>query len=161
LVSVLKFAPSSNYDTELRADFDPGGGGVLNAGITSHLRRGPMGLSFTDFFINRTAALATPLAPTGTVSALPSFHLLRAVASYGDVNRKGPSGAFGLNFDLARRITLQAVGQVGYNFGCFGVDFEYRRFALGTLRRESQFRIAISLANVGSFGNLKQRERLY
>ena len=161
LVSVLKFVPSSNYDTELRADFDPGGGGVLNAGITSHLRRGPLGLSFTDFFINRTAALSTPLAPKGSVSQLPSFHLLRAVASYGDVNRRGPSGAFGLNFDLARRITPQAVTQVGYNFGCFGIDFEYRRFALGALRRENQFRIAISLANVGSFGNLKQRERLY
>ena len=161
LVSVLKFAPSSNYDTELRADFDPGGGGVLNAGITSHLRRGPMGLSFTDFFISRTAALSTPLAPAGPLSKLPLFHLLRAVATYGDVNRKGLSGAFGLNFNLAQRIAHQIVSQVSYNFGCFAVDLEYRRFALGALRRENQFRLAISLANVGSFGNLKQRERLY
>ena len=69
VVSVLKFAPFSNYDTELRADFGPNGGGVLNAGITSHLRRGPLGLSFTDFFINRTAALSTPITPGGTLSS--------------------------------------------------------------------------------------------
>ena len=161
IVSVLKFAPFSNYDTELRADISPSGGGVLNAGITSHLRHGPVGLSFTDFFINRTAALSTPLAPTGSLSGLPSFHLLRAVASYGDVNRKGFSGAFGLDFNFAQRIAHQAVSQVSYNFGCFAVDFEYRRFAFGVLRRENQFRVALSLANIGTFGTLKPRERLY
>jgi LPS-assembly protein len=161
VVSVLKFAPFSNYDTELRADFDPAGGGVLNAGITSHLRHGPVGLSFTDFFINRTAALSTPLAPAGSSAALPSFHLLRTVASYGDTNRKGFSGAFGLDFNFAQRIAHQVVNQVSYNFGCFALDFEYRRFALGALRRENQFRVALSLANIGTFGNLKPRERLY
>ena len=161
VVSVLKFAPFSNYDTELRADFDPAGGGVLNAGITSHLRHGPVGLSFTDFFINRTAALSTPLAPTGSASTLPSFHLLRTVASYGDTNRKGFSGAFGLDFNFAQRIAHQVVNQVSYNFGCFALDFEYRRFAVGGLRRENMFRIALSLANIGTFGNLKPRERLY
>lgn len=161
VVSVLKFSPFSNYDTELRADFGPNGGGVLNAGITSHLRRGLLGLSFTDFFINRTAALSTPLTPGGALSKLPSFHLLRTVATYGDINRKGFSGAFGMDFNFAQRIAHQVVNQVSYNFGCFALDVEYRRFALGGLRRENQFRVALSLANVGTFGNLKPRERLY
>ncbi|MBZ5546299.1 MAG: hypothetical protein LAO07_21985 [Acidobacteriia bacterium] len=160
MVSVLKFAPFSNYDTELRADFNPSGG-VLNAGITSHLRHGPVGLSFTDFFINRTAALSTPLVPVVSSATIPSFHLLRTVATYGNTNRKGFSGAVGLDFNFAQRIAHQVVSQVSYNFGCFALDFEYRRFALGDLRRENQFRIALSLANVGSFGNLKPRERLY
>jgi LPS-assembly protein len=161
LVSVLKFSPFSNYDTELRADFNPSGGGVLNAGITSHLHHGPMGLSLTDFFINRTAALSTSVAPGGPLSQLPSFNLLRTVATYGEVNRKGLNGAFGLDFNFAQRIAHQVVSQVSYNFGCFALDFEYRRFALGDLRRDNQFRMGLSLANVGSFGNLKPRERLY
>ncbi len=130
----------------------------MNAGITSHLRRGPFGLAFTDFFINRTAAPSTPLAP---LAKLPSFNLLRTVATYGDVNRKGLSGAFGLDYNFAQGIAHQVVSQVSYNFGCFGLDFEYRRFVLGALRRENQFRVALSLANVGTFGNLKPRERLY
>ena len=161
VVSVLKFSPFSNYDTELRADFDPAGGGVLNAGITSHLRHGPLGLSLTDFFINRTAALSTPLVPVVSSATIPSFHLLRAVATYGNTNRKGFSGAFGLDFNFAQRIAHQVVNQVSYNFGCFALDFEYRRFAVGDLRRENQFRVALSLANIGTFGNLKPRERLY
>ncbi len=161
VISVLKFAPVSNYDTELRADFSPNGQGLLNAGITSHLRHGPLGVAFTDFFINRTAGLPTPLAPAASPTLLPSFNLLRTVASYGDVNRKGLSGAFGLDYNFARRIAHQVVSQVSYNFGCFGLDFEYRRFTLGALRRENVFRVALSLANVGTFGNLKPRERLY
>lgn len=77
------------------------------------------------------------------------------------MNRKGPSGAFGLDFNLAQRVTPQAVSQIRYNFGCFALDFEYRRLALGILRRENQFRVEVSLANVGTFGNLKPREKLY
>jgi hypothetical protein len=160
VVSVLKFSPHSNYDTELRADFAPNGG-ILNAGITSHFRTGPVGLSVTDFFINRTAVLSTPLLPPDLLSQLPSFHLLRAVASFGEVNRKGFSGAFGMDFNFTQRVALQAVSQASYNFGCFSVDFEFRRFSLGDVRRENQFRVAVSLANIGSFGNLKPREKLY
>ncbi len=161
IVSVLKVAPFSNYDTELRADINPSGGGMLNAGITSRVHRGLLGLAFTDFFVNHTAALLT-LPPPGTpLSQLPSFNLLRTVASYGDVNRKGFSGALGLDYNFAQGIAQQLVSQVSYNFGCFGLDMEYRRFALGTLRQENSYRVGLSLSNVGTFGNLKPRERLY
>jgi hypothetical protein len=146
---------------ELRADLNPSGGGVLNAGITANVHQGPLGVSLTDFFINRTAAFSTPLAPTGPLSSLPSFHLLRTVMTYGDVNRKGFSGAFGVDYNFAQKIAHQFVAQTSYNFGCFSIDFEYRRFMLGTLRNDHQYRVAISLANVGSFGNLKPREKLY
>ncbi|MGD1158265.1 MAG: hypothetical protein ABSA41_20925, partial [Terriglobia bacterium] len=111
--------------------------------------------------INRTASFNTPIAPPVPVSQLPSFHLLRTVATYGDVNRKGFSGAFGLDYNFAQKTSQQVVGQVSYNFGCFPIDMEYRRFDLGPLRRENQYRVALSLANVGTFGNLKPRERLY
>lgn len=161
LVSVLKIAPSSNYDTELRADFSPSGGGVLNAGITSQIRRGVMGLAVTDFLINRTAALNQAVAPTTALSQIPSFNLLRIVGTYGDVQRKGLSGAFGLDYNFGQGIAQQVVSQVSYNFCCFSLDFEYQRFALGPLRRENQFRVALSLANVGTFGNLRPRERLF
>ena len=161
VVSVLKFSPLSHYDVELRADLNPSGGGVLNAGITANVHQGPVGVSLTDFFINRTATFSTPLAPTAPWSTLPSFHLLRTVVTYGELNRKGFSGAFGVDYNFAQKTAHQVVAQTSYNFGCFSVDFEYRRFMLGNLRRDHQYRIAISLANVGSFGNLKPREKLY
>jgi len=161
LVSVLKLAPSSSYDTELRADFSPNGGGVLNAGITSNVHRGLVGLSLTDFFISRTAAQLTPVLPTVPLSQIPSVNLLRTLVTYGNVDHNGFSGAAGVDYNFVERIAHQTVGQAGYRFSCFAVNVEYRRFSLGPLRRENEFRVAISLANVGTFGNFRQNERLY
>ncbi|HEV2495894.1 MAG TPA: hypothetical protein VG204_22920 [Terriglobia bacterium] len=160
LVSVLKIAPSSNYDTELRADFNPSGGGVLNAGITSRVHSGHLGLAVTDFFLNKTATLPTFIVPASSVSQLPSFNLLRTVVTWGDVSRKGFSGAAGLDYNFAQEIAHQVVTQASYNFGCMALNFEYRRFALGPLRQENVYRLALSLANIGTFGNLRPRERL-
>jgi LPS-assembly protein len=161
LVTVLKVAPIQNYDVEMRADFNPNGGGVLNAGITGRVHHGPLGASLTDFYINRTAALLTPLPPTTTLSQLSSYHLLQTVATFGDLNRKGFSGAYGIAYNFAQGTVLQMVSQASYNFGCFGIDFEYRRFGLGPLRRDNSYRIALSLSNVGTFGNLRTRERMF
>jgi LPS-assembly protein len=38
---------------------------------------------------------------------------------------------------------------------------EYRRFALGTVRNENQFRFAFTLANIGTFGNLRRQASLF
>lgn len=163
VVSVLKIAPFSSYDTELRADFDPSGGGVLNAGITSAVHRGMFGFGATDFFISRTEELGfvLPIAPRVPVSSLPSFNLLNTHVSYGKANHKGFSGALGVNYNISEGLANAMVAQVTYNFSCFGVEAGYNRFNLGPLRHENQFQIAISLSNVGSFGNLRSRDRIY
>ena len=155
VVSVLKVAPFSNYDTEIRADLAPNGGGVLNAGITSHVKHGPIGLAFTDFYINRTEALLAPRSSPTVGSQVQSFHLLGGMFTYGDTNHRGLSGGFGVDFNIAQRIAQQVVAQGGYNFGCFALSGEYLRLTLPTFRQENSYRISLSLANVGTFGNLR------
>src|SRR5262249_17885878 len=97
--SVVKFAPFSNYDTEIRTDILPSGkGGILDAGITSRIRRGLFGLSLTDFFINKSSYFNSLLAPSAPGSTAPSpaplsaFHLLGAMVTFGDPNHRGLSG---------------------------------------------------------------------
>jgi LPS-assembly protein len=51
--------------------------------------------------------------------------------------------------------------QTSYNWDCCGVSLEYRRFALGAVRNENQFRFSFTLANIGSFGNIRKQEQLY
>jgi hypothetical protein len=92
---------------------------------------------------------------------LNTFHLLGSVVTYGDPNRKGLSGALGMDYNFQQKIFQHAVSQLSYNFGCFALDIEYQDYSLGPYRHESQFRLALALANVGTFGNLKPRERLY
>jgi LPS-assembly protein len=165
VVSDLKLAPFSFYDTELKLDLSPYGGGILDAGITSHVKHGVYGLAFTDFFINKNTysnlLSGSTSSPSTTTTSISSYHLLNLLATYGDFNRKGLSGAFGVNYNLVQKIAAGAVGQLSYNFGCFGINVEYRRFSLGTIRQENVFRVAISLANIGTFGDFKPRDRLY
>jgi LPS-assembly protein len=51
--------------------------------------------------------------------------------------------------------------QLAYNWDCCGLSVEYRRFALGAVRNENQFRFNFALANIGSFGNLRRQEKLF
>ena len=83
------------------------------------------------------------------------------MVTFGDINRKGLSGAGGVDYNFVLGIAHNIVGQASYNFGCFGLDFEYQYYNLGTLRRGNSFRIALALANVGTFGNLKARDTLH
>ncbi len=163
--SVFKFAPFSNYDTEIRTDVNPTGeGGILDAGITSHIKRGIWGVSLTDFFINKSSYFSSmegvsSSATTSTaVTPLNAYHLLGSVFNYGDANRRGLSASIGTDYNFQQKIFQHAVSQVSYNFGCFALDVEYQYYDLGQLRHESQFRVALSLANVGTFGNLKPHE---
>ncbi len=165
VVSDLKLAPFSFYDTELKVDLSPNGEGMLDAGITSHVRHGVYGLAFTDFYINKNSYInllnGSTSAPSTTPTATSSYHLLNLLATYGDFNRKGLSGAFGVDYNLVQKVAVSDVGQLSYNFGCFGINVEYQRFSLGTLRQENVYRVAISLANIGTFGDFKPRDRLY
>ncbi len=51
--------------------------------------------------------------------------------------------------------------RLAYNWDCCGLSVEYRRFALGSVRNENQFRFNFALANIGSFGNLRRQEKLF
>ena len=158
IVAVLKFEPFSNYDTEVKADISPYAG-FLDVGLTSRVRRGPLALSVTDFYVSRTESLITS-PPSTPPSQATQFNLLRTLFTFGDINRKGFSGAGGVDYNFVLGIAHNIVGQASYNFGCFGLDFEYQYYNLGALRRGNSFRIALALANVGTFGNLKARDTL-
>jgi LPS-assembly protein len=51
--------------------------------------------------------------------------------------------------------------QFSYNGGCCGLALEYRRLALVPVRTENQFRVALTIANIGTFGNLRREEKVF
>ena len=165
--SVFKFAPFSNYDTEIRTDVNPSGEGGI-AGCRHHL---PRETRVAGAFLHRL--LYQPfllpgfdswrsrhdLSPLRSPAPLTAFHLARRG---GDLWRPEPQGAErrirdGLQLSAedipARRSVNSAIISAVSR-----IDVEYQYYNLGPLRRESQFRVALSLANVGTFGNLKPRE---
>lgn len=155
LDSDLKFSPVTGFDSELRADIDPQGGGLLNAGITSRFQSHSYDVAFTDFFVNHTLLVPAPIAPNVPLTSLPTFDLLDFIASHGDGTRKGLTEAFRVDYNLSQGIVEDFIGQASYNFGCFALNVQYERFNLGTIRNENLFGFSITLGNIGTFGSLK------
>jgi LPS-assembly protein len=90
----------------------------------------------------------------------PPANQFRAQFGYGDPNRKGWNAAFSTIYDYRLAIQEFAIAQVTYNTDCCGFSVEYRRFNFGA-RDDTTYRFAFSIANIGTFGNLKKQERLF
>ena len=138
-------------------------------------KKGRISSSFTSFyyyFSNFFAAaghsfLQSPeqlLATRAFTSASkpPSrFNQYSLWGGYGNPRKTGFTAAASMGFNVESQ-SFQSLSVEGtYNWDCCGITMEYRRLALGPLRNENQYRFVFSLANVGSFGNLRRQERVY
>ena len=99
--------------------------------------------------------LSSPL-PT-----IQKFNQFRVTSGFGNPSRRGFSLAGNVGYDLNLSSVQYTAVQTSYNWDCCGLNFEYRRFVLGPVRNESQYRFAFSLANIGTFGNLRRQERVF
>jgi LPS-assembly protein len=89
------------------------------------------------------------------------FTQYRVGGGYGSLNRRGLNAAAAVAVDARTNTVQVSVFQATYNFDCCGLTFEVGRVAIGPVRRDNQFRFAFSLANIGTFGNLRRQERLF
>ena len=101
---------------------------------------------------------STVVKPDPVVSG-PS-NQLSAQAGWGNVNSKGWNFAASTVYDLRLNIQEFAVVQATYNTDCCGFSVEYRRTNFG-VRDDTTYRLAFTIANIGTFGNLKKQERLF
>jgi LPS-assembly protein len=156
VLSRLRLETSPHTNTEWDVDYDPVVGRLNASTALVNYHYGQFTIGGGDAFLRvNSATLGTP------VPGATDFHQFRFSVGYGGLQRRGLSGAATFGFDANQGVLQYSVVQTGYNWDCCGFNVEYRRFALGAVRNENQFRFAFSLANVGAFGNLKRQERLY
>ena len=156
LISRLRMETSARTNAEWDVDYDFRSG-RLNAStalINYHFGQFTVGGGDAFLRLNGESSAALPEAPQ-------DFHQFRVLFGYGYPNKRGFAGASSFGFDANQGFLQYGTIQTTYNWDCCGVSFEYRRFALGSVRNENQFRFAFSLANVGAFGNLRRQERLF
>ncbi|MGZ4855752.1 MAG: LPS-assembly protein LptD [Candidatus Angelobacter sp.] len=173
VVSRLRVRTSSNSDLEWQLDYDSKKGRINSSTLYT-------GFHFGDFFVGASHAyLQVPgevVDDPNTGTALPTciphvfnqpacvpplFDQVRAQIGYGSPTKRGWSAAANIGFDREFNLLQYSAAQTSYNWDCCGLSFEYRRFSLGSVRNENQYRFAFTLANIGSFGNLKRQERLF
>jgi len=150
IVSDVKLTPGGRYDAEQILEYDPQLQKMTTIGTLLKVK------PYSELFFT-----VAHFRLQGDPIVQPLSQQIRAIVGYGDLTRKGFNASGGVSYDILSGTSQNEFAQVGYNGGCCGLSFEYRRINLGTVRNENQFRVAFILANLGSFGNLRRQERIY
>jgi LPS-assembly protein len=157
IISRLRFQPTTRAEAEWDLDYDIKKGRINTSTAFVNYRFGEFTIGGGDAYLQAPGELS-PSTPIPTARA---FNQFRVLLGYGHANKAGFSGAANLGFDANLGFLQYSAAQIAYNWDCCGVSVEYRRFALGSVRNENQFRFNFALANVGAFGNLRRQEKLF
>jgi LPS-assembly protein len=150
IVSDLKLTPGGRYDAEQILEYDPQLHKLTTIGTLLKLK------PYREFFFT-----VAHFRLQGDPVVQPLSQQIRAMLGYGDITRKGFNISSGISYDVNSGTLQNQFIEAGYNGGCCGLAVEYRRINLGTVRDENQFRVALILANLGTFGNLRRQERIF
>jgi LPS-assembly protein len=169
LISRLRLASGSRTDTEWDVDYDFQLHRVNANTLLVNYNLGAFTFGGGDAFLQipQTNTVTPGLSegkcePSNVTSQITcKFQQFRVALGYGGLAKKGFSAATSFGFDTEVRQLQFATAQTTYNWDCCGVTLEYRRYAIANVRNENLFRFTFTLANIGSFGNLRRQERLY
>ncbi len=156
IISRLRIETSPRTNTEWDVDYDPTTGRMNASTALVNYHYGPYVIGGGDAFLRVLDANAGTGAPGPT-----NYHQFRVLAGYGQLNKLGLSAAATFGIDANEGNLQFATAQTSYNWDCCGLNVEYRRFALGAVRNENEYRFTFTLANIAAFGNLRRQERLY
>ena len=158
LVSRLHVATSARTDAEWDLDYDFQGTRVNASTLLLNYHIGQVTVGGGDAILQIPGQTATSSSGVGEPAR---FNQFRAALGYGGANKRGFSAAssFGFDADVGQLQFVSA--QATYNWDCCGMTVEYRSYNVANVRNENLFLINFSLANIGSFGSLRQQGRLY
>jgi len=157
LISRLRVQPTMRTEATWAVDYDVKSGHVNASTAFLNYRFGLFTIGGGDAYLR---APGEALSSTHNVQG-QGFNQYRLLFGYGHTGKRGFSGATNFGVDQNLGVLQYSAVQLAYNWDCCGVNLEYRRFALGSVRNENQFRFTFALANVGAFGNLRRQERLF
>ena len=163
IVSKLRVQTTANTDIQWELDYDTRQGTINASTAFVDYRFGDIFIGGSQAFFRVPGILA--LDSSGVTPA-PDFNQYRVLLGYGHPNKQGPSAGVSVGIDQHLNYLQYAAAQTSYNWDCCGFSFEYRRFTLGSItigsvRNENEFRFALTLANIGTFGNMRRQERLF
>lgn len=156
LISRLRYQNNAS-DLEWAVDYDP----VLQQLNASTIAGGH---HWNNWYLNGGQTfmnIPASLVAGGHQIPANTFNQLRFLFGYGSIARKGINAAGTVGYDYEAKQWQYAGAQATYNWDCCGITFEYRHWGLGAVRTENYYRFALSLANFGTFGNIRRQDRIY
>ncbi|HEX4311364.1 MAG TPA: LPS assembly protein LptD [Acidobacteriaceae bacterium] len=164
VISRLRMRTTTATDVEWDLDYDAKEGKITSSNIFAGYQHGLYRFQFGDSYVNvplGTTPLTTAKTPPASPNVPNPYNQIHLAAIYGAANKLGPS--FGLNtaYDLVHQQLQYGAAQVQYNLNCCGIDFQYRRFSLGSIRDDSEYMGSINFAGFTNVGDLPHRISLF
>jgi LPS-assembly protein len=163
VLSRLRVQTSQATDLEWDLDYDVKKGQITSSNVFAAFRRGLYRLQFGDAYMNVPLGV-TPLSTSRTLSS-PStpnpFNQIHLSAIHGAANKLGFSEGVSTAYDLVHQELQYGAAQAQYNWNCCGIDFQYRRFSLGSIRDDTEYFYSFNLAGLSNVGDLRRRISLF
>jgi LPS-assembly protein len=148
---------SANTDVQWILDYDTVRGRINSSTALVDYRLGEVFVGGSHAFLHVPGEIYV----SNPIPGPDRFNQFRFLVGYGHPNKRGINAAANIGWDANFQFLQYGAFQASYNWDCCGVSMEYRRFSLGSVRNENQFRFAFTLSNIGTFGNLKRQERIF
>jgi LPS-assembly protein len=160
LVSRLRVRTSANLDVEWDFDLDTGAKKFTSNNVLVDVHQGNIfgGLSYAR--LNAPGRFYTE----GVTSAVSNFNQIRLLLGYGSPTKPGFGVAANVGLDLNGAdsgLVQYGALQSSYNWDCCGFSVEVRKYELGSVRNETVEKFSITLANIGTAGNLSRAASLF
>jgi LPS-assembly protein len=154
LTSRLRVQAIDNLRIEWDLDYDPKAGRLGADNLFA-------GYSWGNTVVGMGHALLNAVDEQGTSASIIQSQQLEPFLQIGKPSNVGFNLAANGGYDFVHGALQYAGVQAVYNWNCCGITVGYRRFALGSLRDETQYLYSFTLANFGSVGDIRRSNNVF
>jgi LPS-assembly protein len=154
ITSRLRFEAIDNLRIQWDMDYDPRGGRIDASNLFA-------GYSWGGTTVGLGHALLNAVDEKGSIASTIQSQQLQPFLSIGKPSGAGFNLAANGGYDFEHGALQYAGVQSVYNWNCCGLSFGYRRFALGSVRDETQWLYSFTLANFGSVGDIRHSNSVF
>jgi LPS-assembly protein len=147
VVSTLQLSPTPVNTLGVQVDYDTQLQKMRSTGVLAGMRKQMWGSAISYVYTAETSLQA-------------ANNQLHGSLSYGNGLNHGLSFATAIAYDMQVHVFQGATVRLGYNTECYGLSFEITDYNLGA-RQEHKWRLAFSLKNIGTFGNMRPQDRVF
>jgi LPS-assembly protein len=154
IISRMRFEAIDNLRIEWDMDYDAKAGRISSDNVFA-------GYSWGNTTVGIGHALLNAVDENGKAATTIQSQQVQPFLSIGKPTAAGFNLAANGGYDFVHNSLQYAGVQAVYNWGCCGISMGYRRFALGSVRDETQWLYGITLASFGSVGDIRRSNSVF
>jgi len=154
IISRLRFDAIDNLRVEWDLDYDTIAGRLSSDNLFA-------GYSWGRTTAGINTALLNAVDENGSSASTIQSHLIQPFVYFGKPSDVGLSIGLNSSYDLTNSALQYGGVEAIYNWKCCGINVGYRRFALGTLRDDSEWLYGFTLSGIGTGGDIHRSNSVF